>query len=201
MLSTMFVKRSLAGLVSAALTTVPTAGMAQTAGKSAARTVRVGQPVGVQRPTREVLLSIGQGELITLPTNVASVWISNPGVADVYVNNPRQIHLYGKEFGEATLFATAANGAVLYSASVRVSQNITSIDRMLKAAMPDADITVTTVGQIAVLNGVVKSPQDAEQAQRLVTGLLNPGVNVNTEGAMLKVMVINRLKTATPLQV
>jgi pilus assembly protein CpaC len=55
-----------------------------------------------QRPTSEVLLSIGEGELITLPANVASVWTSNPAVADVYVANPRQIHLFGKEFGEAT---------------------------------------------------------------------------------------------------
>ena len=158
-------------------------------------------PVGSQRPSSEVLLSIGQGELITLPANVTNVWTSNPAVADVYVANPRQIHLFGKEFGEATVFATTAGGSVVYSTNVRVAQNITSIDRMMKAAMPDADIRVTTVGQLAVLTGTVASPDDSEQAQRLVLAALNPGVNVSDPAAQLKIMVMNRLKTATPLQV
>ena len=168
----------------------------------AGRPARIGTPpVGSQRPTREVLLSIGQGELITLPADVADVWVSNSGVADVYVSNPRQIHLFGKEFGEATLFATSASGGVIYSANIRVSQNITSIDRMLKLAMPDADIHVTTTGQIAVLTGTVGSPDDSAQAERLVMSLLNPGVDVSSPGASLKIGVFNRLRTATPLQV
>lgn len=168
----------------------------------AGRPARVGRPpVGSQRPTREVLLSIGQGELITLPADVADVWVSNSGIADVYVSNPRQIHLFGKEFGEATLFATNAAGGVIYSANVRVSQNITSIDRMLKLAMPEADIHVSTTGQIAVLTGTVAAPDDSAQAERLVTSLLNPGVDASTPGATLKIGVFNRLRTATPLQV
>lgn len=158
-------------------------------------------PAGSQRPAREVLLSIGEGELVTLPAAAANVWTSNPGVADVYVASTRQIHLYGKAFGEATVFATSASGAIVYSANVRVSQNISSIDAMMKAAMPDSDITVATVGQIAVINGTVRSPQDSEQAQRLVTSLLNPGVNPNDANAALKIGVVNRLRTATPLQV
>jgi pilus assembly protein CpaC len=158
-------------------------------------------PVGAQRPTSEVLLSIGEGELITLPANVANVWTSNPGVADVYVANPRQIHLFGKDFGVATIFATTAGGQVVYSTNIRVAQNITSIDRMMKAAMPEADVKVITVGQMAVLTGTVASPDDSEQAQRLVLAALNPGVNISDPNAQLKIMVLNRLKTATPLQV
>ncbi len=158
-------------------------------------------PAGSQRPVRDVPLSIGEGELVTLPAAAANVWTSNPAVADVYVASARQIHLYGKTFGEATVFATNAAGAVVYSANIRVSQNISSIDAMMKAAMPDSDIAVTTVGQIAVLNGTVRSPQDSEQAQRLVTSLLNPGINLNDANAALKIGVVNRLRTATPLQV
>jgi pilus assembly protein CpaC len=174
--------------------------LAQT--RSAKPVARMAQlPAGSQRPTRDVALSIGEGELVTLPAAAANVWTSNPGVADVYVASTRQIHLYGKAFGEATVFATNAAGAVVYSANIRVSQNISSIDAMMKAAMPDSDITVTTVGQIAVLNGTVRSPQDSEQAQRLVTGLLNPGVNISDANASLKIGVVNRLRTATPLQV
>ena len=198
MRSKLILRRTLAVTVATAMAisgTLP-------AGAQTRRTASVANlPAGAQRPTSEVQLSVGQGELITLPANVASVWTSNPGVADVYVNNPRQIHLFGKDFGEATVFATTTTGAVVYATNIRVSQNLTSIDRMMKLAMPEADIKVTTAGQIAVITGTVLSPDDSQQAQRLVTSLLNPGVDVSQGTAQLKVAVVNRLKLATPLQV
>ena len=203
-----FLHRSVAATVavalvaSAPLTAVSAAPKKPRPAGHAARMARVGTlPAGSQRPTHEVLLSIGEGELITLPADVTDVWTSTPDVADVYVNNPRQIHLFGKAFGEATLFATTAHGTVVYSANIRVSQNITSIDRMLKLAMPDADIRVITTGQLAVLTGTVATPDDSAQAMRIVTALLNPGVNTADATAQLKIAVFNRLKTATPLQV
>ncbi|MGJ3625866.1 pilus assembly protein N-terminal domain-containing protein [Sphingomonas sp. MMS24-JH45] len=129
-------------------------------------------PVGVTKPTTEKWLSVGEGELITLPSNIVDVWTSNAAVADVYVSNPRQIHLFGKDFGKPTVFATDASGAVIYAATIHVAQDFTSLDKMLRAAMPEADIKVTQVGQIAVLNGTVASPDDSAQAMRLVSTLL-----------------------------
>lgn len=200
-----FLHRSLTATVATALVVgLPGAGLAAPRARvaTARPAAHIGlPPAGAQRPSGEVLLSIGQGELINLPGNVSDVWVSNPGVADVYVRNAHQINLFGKEFGEATIFATSASGAVIYSTNVRVSQNLTSIDRMMKLAMPDADVRVTTVGQIAVLTGTVQSPEDSAQAARLVTALLNPGVNVSDASAQLKIGIVNRLRTATPLQV
>ncbi len=167
---------------------------------SAAPASALAQPAAAAtyRPTRQVQLSVGEGQMINLPRGVADVWTSNPGVADVYVANTRQISLFGKANGEATIIATAADGSVVYGAAVRVSQNISSIDQMMKAAMPDSNITVTTVGQVAVLNGTVASPDDATQAELLVRSALNPGIKA---GDALNIVPINRLKVATPLQV
>jgi len=194
--------RSLAATLSIALVAASALPAAAAPESRGVRAARIGTPgTGVQRPTNDVQLSIGQGELITLPSNVVDVWVSNPAAADVYVGNPRQIHLFGKADGESTVFATNASGAVIYSANIRVGQNLTSMDRMLKAAMPEADIHVTTVGQLAVLNGTIGSPADSAQAERLVLTLLNPGIVTTDPNAMLKIGVINRLKLATPLQV
>ncbi|KQT31726.1 secretion system protein [Sphingomonas sp. Leaf412] len=195
--------RSAAVMAMAAVALPPVgAAAAPAAAKRAGRPARIGMPpAGVTRPAIEKRLSVGEGELITLPSSVVDVWTSNPGVADVYVANPRQIHLFGKDFGDSTVFATDASGGVVYSALIHVAQNSTSLDRMMKAAMPDADIRVTQVGQIAVLNGTVASPEDSAQAQSLVTSLLNPGVNMSGDNPSLKIAVVNRLRTATPLQV
>jgi pilus assembly protein CpaC len=159
------------------------------------------QAPGSYKPSNQMLLSVGEGQMINLGKAVADVWTSNPEVADVHVTNARQINVFGKDAGEATVIATAANGSVVYATSVRVSQNITSVNQMLRAAMPESSISVTTVGQMAVLNGTVASPADGAQAESLVRALLNPGVDTTKDGAILKVVPVNRLKVATPLQV
>jgi len=170
-------------------------------GSIAIATPAAARPAGTYRPSSKVLLSVGEGQMVTLTSSVAEVWTSNPAVADVHVTNPRQINVFGKEAGEATVIATSSNGTVVYSSNVRVSQNITSVDEMLRAAMPEANIKVMNVGQLAVLTGTVKSPSDAAQAEQLVSAMLNPGVDLSKEGSMCKVCVVSRLSTATPLQV
>jgi pilus assembly protein CpaC len=156
---------------------------------------------GTYRPTNQVLLNLGEGQMINLPRAVASVWTSNAKVADVYVNSPHQINLFGKEMGEATVIATAADGSVVYGAKVRVNQNISSINDIVRQAIPDSDIRVQTVGQVAVINGTVASPEDAAQAEMLVRAALNPGVDVTKADAALNIVPVSRLKVATPLQV
>src|SRR5215218_4405385 len=156
---------------------------------------------GTYRPTAQVSLSVGEGQMLNLPRSVASVWTSNPKVADVYVNNPRQLNLFGKDFGDATVIATAADGSVVYGAQVRVSQNLPTINDLLRAALPDADVRITTVGQTALLTGTVGSPEDAAFVEQLANRELNPGVDTSKDGAVCKVCVLSRLKVATPLQV
>jgi pilus assembly protein CpaC len=157
----------------------------------------VAQPTAA-KPAEMLNLSKGMGTLVRLSEPMTDIFVSNEAVADVQVRSPTQLYVFGKSQGETTIFATAKSGRVVYATNVRVAQNLTSVNDVLRAAMPDADINVTTVGQVAVINGTVASPQDAAQAQSLVLGLLNPG---KKEGDLLDIVPINRLKTATPLQV
>jgi pilus assembly protein CpaC len=156
---------------------------------------------GAYRPTTQVLLNVGEGQMVNLPRSVSSVWTSNPEVADVFVNSGRQINLFGKKWGEATVIATAADGSVVYGAKVKVNQNLSSINDILHQALPESDIHVTSVGQVAVINGTVSSPEDATQAEMLVKSALNAGIDTSKDGVALNVIPVNRLKVATPLQV
>src|SRR5438067_2903549 len=176
-------------------------GLATVAAPTAAQAQPRAYTSGSYRPTAQVALSLGEGQMITLSRNVASVWTSKPKVAVVYVNTPRQLNLFGKDNGEATVIATPADGSVVYGAQVRVSQNLPSINEVLKAAMPEANVRVINVGQTAILTGTVASPEDAAFAAQLATSELNPGVDLSKEGALCKICVISRLKVATPLQV
>ncbi|NCP12625.1 MAG: type II and III secretion system protein family protein [Sphingomonadales bacterium] len=168
-------------LLGAALAAVPIAAMP-------AATATAQQVVS---PAQEIVLSIGKGELVTVPGTMADVFVANDSVADVQVKSQRQLYVFGKAGGETTIYASNDRGDVIFSANIRVGSNIGSIDQMLAMAMPEAKINISTMGTNTVLlTGTVAAPEDAAEAERLVTAFLGEEANV-----------IGRLKTATPLQV
>jgi pilus assembly protein CpaC len=145
----------------------------------------------VVRPSQEIVLSIGKGELVTLPGSMTDVFVANEEIADVQVKSQRQLYVFGKSGGETTIYASNERGDVIFSANIRVGSNIGSIDQMLAMAMPDAKVSVSTMGANTVLlTGTVGAPEDAAEAERLVQAFLGEEANV-----------ISRLRTATPLQV
>ncbi|TRD10757.1 type II and III secretion system protein family protein [Erythrobacter insulae] len=145
----------------------------------------------VVKPSQDIVLSIGKGELVTIPGSMADVFVADDRVADVQVKSQRQLYLFGKAGGETTVYASNARGDVIFAANIRVGNNIGSIDQMMALAMPEANINVATMGSNTVLlTGTVSAPEDAAEAQRLVQAFLGEDANV-----------ITRLKTATPLQV
>jgi len=145
----------------------------------------------VVRPSQEIVLSIGKGELVTVPGTMADVFVANEEVADVQIKSQRQLYVFGKSGGETTIYASNERGDVIFSANIRVGSNIGSISQMLTMAMPDAKVSVSTMGTDTVLlTGTVGAPEDAAEAERLVQAFLGDKANV-----------ISRLRTATPLQV
>ncbi|RPF72010.1 type II and III secretion system protein family protein [Aurantiacibacter spongiae] len=142
-------------------------------------------------PAQDIVLSIGRGELVTVPQTMADIFVSNESVADVQVKSQRQLYVFGLSGGETTIYASNAAGDIVWSANVRVGSNIDSIDQMLALAMPEANISVATMGSNTVLlTGTVAAPEDAAEAERLVSAFVGDATNV-----------IARLRMATPLQV
>lgn len=145
----------------------------------------------VSRPANDVVLSIGRGQLVSVAGTMADVFVADDKVADVQVKSAHQLYVFGKAGGETTIYASNSAGDVIWSANVRVGSNIDSVDQMLHMAMPDAKISVSTMGtNTFLLTGTVAAPEDAAEAQRLVQAFTGKDANV-----------ITRLKLATPLQV
>jgi pilus assembly protein CpaC len=149
------------------------------------------QAQSVTRPANDMALSIGQGQLVTVSGSMADIFVANDAVADVQIKSARQLYVFGKGGGETTVYASNSAGAVIWSANIRVGSNIGSVDQMLRLAMPEAKISVSTMGtNTFLLTGTVAAPEDAAEAERLVSAFVGDGANV-----------ISRLKMATPLQV
>jgi len=137
-----------------------------------------------------ILMSVGGTRAINLPAKMSDVVIGDPDVVDVHVRSQNQLYLIAKKPGETTVFATATDGKVLFSGTVRVGNNLTSVDDMLKLAMPNADIAVNKMNGMVLLTGTIAAPEDAAEAERLTQAFVGKDVTV-----------VSRLRTATPLQV
>lgn len=174
-------RRMTARLIGAALLTTPLALVPTFAPATAQNVVR---------PAGELVLSIGRGQLVTIPGRMADVFVADEKIADVEVKSTNQLYVMGKDSGETTVYASDAHGTVIWSSNVRVGNNIDSIDQMLGLAMPDARVKVATMNKTVLLTGTVAAPEDAAEAERLVKAFVEKDINV-----------VSRLKMATPLQV
>lgn len=151
---------------------------------SGVRTATIG------KPTETMTLSIGSGQAVILPAAMSDLFIADEKIADVQVRSNSQLYIFGKGPGETAIYATDKSGRTIWSTIVRVGANITSVDTMLKLAMPEAAITATTMNGIVLLTGTVGGPSDVEEAQKLVEQFVGKDIQV-----------VNRLKSAVPLQV
>jgi pilus assembly protein CpaC len=135
-------------------------------------------------------INTGRARLITLPRPMTDLFVADDSIADVQVRSPTQLYIFGKKPGETSISATGRGGAVVYATTVRVGNNLDSIGRMLRLAMPEATITATPMNGLILLTGTVAAPDDAAEAERLVQAYVGKDTRI-----------ISRLKTATPLQV
>ena len=172
-----------------ALTTTVAAVMTATIGATAP-TIASAQSAASSRPANDVTLSVGAGRMVRLNGTMSDLFVADDKVADVQVRSADQIYLFGKSAGETTVYATNKAGKVVYSANVRVGNNLGSVGQLLKLAMPDASIQATPMNGAVLLTGTVAAPADVEEANRIVQAFVGEGTQV-----------ISRLKTATPLQV
>ncbi len=143
-----------------------------------------------QQDNGALLLSVGESRVINLSANLSDVVIADPNVLDVHVRSQRQVYLIAKAPGETNVFITTRDGSMLYANAIRVGTNLTSMDQMLRIAMPDADVRISTMNGMLLLTGTVAAPEDAAEAERLVQAFSGEDTTV-----------VSRLKTATPLQV
>ncbi len=158
-----------------------------TAGASTPSAIAQG---AAQQDNGALLLSVGESRVLNLSDNLSDVVIANPNVLDVHVRSQRQVYLIAKAPGETNIFITTRDGKMLYANAVRIGNNLTSMDQMLRIAMPDAAVNISTMNGMLLLTGTVAAPEDAAEAERLVQAFVGKDTTV-----------VSRLRTATPLQV
>ncbi|MFN4283999.1 MAG: type II and III secretion system protein family protein [Alphaproteobacteria bacterium] len=137
-----------------------------------------------------VNIEVNKGRLVRLEQPVTSVFLADPAIADVQVKSPTLVYVFGKKSGETSLFAVDGQDQLLANFRLTVTHNLSALDQALRKYIPDAAITVSSLGDAVVLSGAVKSPDQAEDARSLAARLAGGDANV-----------INRIAVRGPNQI
>ena len=130
-----------------------------------------GKPLEVvSRGHQEMTLEVHKGRLLKLRAPAQTVFVADPEIADVQIKSPTLVYVLGKGPGETTLFAVDRAEHVLASVDLHVSHNVGRIHESIRQLHPESDITVSSVGDTVVLDGIVDSASTAENIRRVAAG-------------------------------
>jgi pilus assembly protein CpaC len=112
-------------------------------------------------------LSLNKAAIIELDTDARDVLVSNPDIVDAVVRSPRRIFILSLKVGQTNAFFLDAQGKQIAELEIRVEPDVTDLGDALLRHIPDSQVKVESLNDNVVLDGTVKSAQDASTAQDL----------------------------------
>ena len=142
------------------------------------------------KPGERIAIELNEGQLVRLDKPAASVFITNPSVADINVRSAQLVYLFGRTPGKTTLFALDSDDNVIANMEIVVQHNLTRLQGALETLLPTAGVNVTSIDGGIILSGTVATASDAENARRITARFISEGEDI-----------INRLMVTEPNQV
>jgi pilus assembly protein CpaC len=139
---------------------------------------------------RPINVTVNGGEMIRLSAPAKNVFVANPEVADVQVPSPNTVFILGKKSGSTTVYALGEDDSTVLAREIRVSHNVGELRGLIAAEMPGHNVKIRSVAGALVINGEVRTPQQAERVVAMAQGFVAEGENV-----------LNQLAVLTPTQV
>ncbi len=130
--------------------------------------------VSVQRgQVKSLQLGVGRSLIVDLPEDAQEIFVGQPDVANAVVRSARRLYVSTLNSGTTTIFALGADGRKIATLEISVGRDTGELVNLLKAAIPNTNISVRTAGGDIILTGSVDSAVDAQRAQDLAEGFLN----------------------------
>jgi len=121
------------------------------------------------------LLNLAKDEAkpLSFPSEIDTVFIADPEIADYKVINEDKIVIFGRKIGNVSLIVFGKNGEILANKTIVVNKNLTAIKQQIALYYPQLKINLANLGEQVVLSGKVSNQQQKEQIYSLVGELLN----------------------------
>lgn len=138
-------------------------------------------------------LSEGNAKSVTMNTDISSVFISNPKIADYKVIDKRTIVLFGRSVGESTFMAFDSQGKELTNRKIVVSRSYLGIEQQVKLRFPTSKIDIYAIGTNAVVSGTVLNEEDRDKIYELVGTLLFDDSDLDEQGDRTELTYMDKL--------
>lgn len=124
---------------------------------------------------RRLNLGVGKSIILDLPRDASEIFVANPKVANAIVRSARKLYIIAAEGGQTSIFAMDAQGRQIAVIDISVGRDVAELQRILRTAIPTADIVPRTVDETIILTGTVDSAGDAQKAVDIANGFLSSG--------------------------
>jgi len=170
-------------------------GMEASAARDQDRVLRVGS-VGPNQRIKHIKIGLNKSLIIRLPKGARDVLVSNPKKVDAVVRSANLTYLIGMEVGQTNVFFFDENGREMLILEVEVERDLSTLRKMIRRLLPNADVTVEAINDNVVLSGVARSSSEANRAKQLAARFAGDEKNVlnliqisGKEQVMLKVTI------------
>ena len=137
--------------------------------------------------SRTLILPEGKAAVIDLPRAAADVLVSDPDKVETIIRSPRRVYIMGREAGVANAFFFDRDDNQILNLEIRIEQDGAVIADMIERLLPNARITVETLGGNVVLHGTADSPADAQRAVEIAERFSSGAAGGETVMSMVSV--------------
>ena len=114
--------------------------------------------------TRHISIALNKSIVVRLPVAARDVLIGNPAIVEAVVRTQNTAYLFAKTVGQTNAFFFDANGRQILSLDIDVSHDTKSLGDLIERTIPGSHVTVDSVGDNIILNGVAANAAEARLA-------------------------------------
>lgn len=153
--------------------------------------------VSEQAPSRLISLPKDKSLSFRLDEPATKIVVSQPDIAEVIATTDRSFYVRGIETGATNLLVYGPGGRLLQVIDIRVGLDAKALEADIAQALPNAHITVESLGEGVVLTGEVPNPGVALRATAIANKFAPDGVTSMLRIAGSQVVLEVRILEAT----
>jgi pilus assembly protein CpaC len=116
--------------------------------------------------TEEIAVVAGRSAVVQAPWPTSRVAVTDPAIANVQVLTPEQVLVQGLKVGATDLILWSEDEQRTWQRRVVVRLDVASIRRSLESLFPAASLQVSDSGEVLLVQGLLRSADQAEQLHR-----------------------------------
>lgn len=161
----------------------------------------------------ESIVNLAEGAATTIKVNseIKTIFIADPKIADYQIVDENKIIVFGKSQGSTSLLAFDTQSNTITNKKIVVNKSLENIQQQIQLKYPYADVSIYNLGEQVVLSGTVATEQVRDEINILVGELLTKSsedYDVTYEDQTLEFMtrrhfegVVNNIEVAMVKQV